>query len=281
MAIVSQTVGGLGNQLFIYAMGRAVSLKSGLPLKLDAISGYKNDRFGRKYLLDKFNVCAEIATRSESYDLPAGRLIRGMVARINSFLPYNKRWILEENHSKLEYQIPSELKQSVYLSGYWQSYKYFQEYAAQIKKELTLKNPLGEKNVAIERDISSTESVSIHVRQDNVSHKLRRDYYLKAVELIRSKVNNPQYFIFSDSSVFARGLSAVLSAKIVDVNGISECEKDLWLMSRCRHHIVANSTFSWWGAWISDGEGKQVVVPASIRQFNPNIIPPGWMVLDY
>lgn len=281
MTIVAQIAGGLGNQLFIYAMGRAISIKSGIPLKLDVVSGYKEDKFNRRFLLDNFNVCAGIATVCESYGFPGGRLAFRLSSKINSSLSHDKRWILADPQEKFESEFAALLHRSVYLMGYWQSYKYFQEFAPQIKRELTLKAPLDEKNKRVERDILDSESVSIHVRQDNLNYKLSADYYLKAVEIIGSKVKNPKYYIFSDSSGLSQKLAKDLSARLVNINSPDECCKDLWLMSCCRHHITANSTFSWWGAWLADSKGKQVVVPASIRKFNTDIIPPEWLVLDY
>ena len=281
MKIVAQLAGGLGNQLFIYAMGRATSIRNAIPLSLDARSGYKNDHFERSFLLDKFNICADLATRSESSDFPGGSILRSLSFRVNSLLPYERRWILNENSHKFESEFLAVLRKSVYLSGYWQSYRYFQDVAPQIKKDLTLKSLLDGENRDIELEIVNSESVSIHVRQDNLSHSLNLDYYFRAVEILKSKVKNPKYFVFSDSPKMSVELSAALQARLVDVNNQDECYKDLALMSRCRHHIAANSTFSWWGAWLADSKGKQVVVPESIRKFNADIIPPEWIVLDY
>jgi len=281
MAIVAQIMGGLGNQLFIYAMGRAISLKNNVPLKLDVISGYKKDHYNRKFLLGELNIASDIANKLESNDFPGGKFILRLSSSLNSFLPFNRRWILSENSQKFEAEFISAPRKSAYLIGYWQSYKYFQEFAQQVREGLTLKVPLNGGNLDVEREILNSESVSVHVRQDNLSHRLNCDYYFKAVEMLKSRVRNPRYFIFSDSPGVSAELSAGLSARLVNVNGPDECCKDLALMSHCRHHIIANSTFSWWGAWLADSEDKCVIAPQSITKFNSDIIPPEWTVLAY
>ncbi len=273
--------GGLGNQLFIYAMARALSVCSGMPLRLDVISGYKRDAFNRRFLLDNFNISGSIANKWESYDFVCGRLVRKLLCGTNSLLPITKRRFFYENRNSFIPEFSSSRHGHVYLMGYWQSYLYFERIRPQLKAELTLKSPLGKENLILEKEILSSESVSIHVRQDNLSNKLNEDYYFRAVEIIKKKVVNPRYFIFSDSPGLSEKLSKVLSARLVNINGTNDtCYKDLWLMSLCRHHIVANSTFSWWGAWLT-GENPEacIIAPETMKMFNSDILPPNWIAL--
>jgi len=282
MLIVAQICGGLGNQLFQYAASRAFALQVNAQLELDS-SAYRCgvDRFKREFLLDKFNVHTPITTGTKFYGLSGTRMVLKMASSINTLLPKQYKSILEEKGPFYAPIIVSDNTNRVYLIGYWQSCRYFESYWPQIKSDLLLISPLDKKNKEIEGMILDSESVSIHVRQSDLRHKLTASYYYRALEIIKAKVNKPKYFIFSDSFDLARQLAAEISAKHIDVNPSSEAYKDLWLMSRCRYHIAANSTFSWWGAWLADSAAKQVIVPSSIRNFNVDIIPPGWMALDY
>lgn len=281
MAIVAQIQGGLGNQLFQYAMARAFAYKNKTVLKLDSVSGYRNDLFNRKFLLNKFNVQAELANSLESYSFAGGKFVLKSLLGINSLLPRRNRWVIKEDGSFYDPCININGNTNIYLRGYWQSYRYFECYRQLLETDLTLKTPLDKVNKDMEFEILNSESVSIHVRQDNLSHKLDENYYLKALDSIKLKVKNPRYFVFSDSTGFSRDLATRIAGKLVDINSPDDCCKDLWLMSCCRHHIVANSTFSWWGAWLADTKhNKQVFVPSSITRFNVDIIPSGWTVLQ-
>lgn len=281
MAIVAQIQGGLGNQLFQYAMARAFAYKNKAILKLDTVSGYRRDSFNRKFLLGKFNVQAELADPFESYSFTGGGVVLKFLLGLNSFLPKGNRWIIKEAGSYYDPDINTRSSRNIYLRGYWQSYRYFDEFRQLLETDLTLKTPLDNANKSLESEILSSESVSIHIRQDNLSHKLNEDYYLKALDVVKLKVKNPKYFVFSDSTGFSSELAARIAARLVDINSPEDCSNDLWLMSRCRHHIVANSTFSWWGAWLADTKhNKQVIVPSSITKFNADIIPAGWTVLE-
>lgn len=281
MPLIAQVKGGLGNQLFIYAAARAISLNNGVPLFLDVFTGYRGDRFNRRFLLDEFNISASISREYSPYCFFGMKTIPLLLSKINRLLPIKKRYVIREQYPKFDPEMLQPGLSSTYLIGYWQSYLYFSQIASQIKEELVLKSPLDMKNIQMGKEILSSESVSVHIRQGNLSNKLSEDYYRLAVQIINSKVKNPRYFVFSDSPESAAKLSAILPKQqtIVGINSDQESYKDLWLMSRCRHHIIANSTFSWWGGWLSDNERKVVVAPESIQKFNADILPPDWIVI--
>ena len=138
MSIIAQVKGGLGNQMFIYATARALSLRNSVPLKLDpAFTYYKSNPFNLTFLLDHFNICATIANAQESFNYFGGKGVRWGLSIFSSVLPYNKRMILRESINAFIPELCRQQFQSIYLMGYWQSYRYFSDMLPQLKKELT------------------------------------------------------------------------------------------------------------------------------------------------
>lgn len=241
--IISKISGGLGNQMFQYAAGKALALKLKTNLKLD-ISGYAEDKFGRHYSLDIFNIQATLAT---PLDCLIGRLFR------------------------------------TYINGYWQNEKYFKNYEKQVRKDFTFRKKV--QNKFIEK-IKSSNSVGVHVRRaDYVNISRIRDavgvcgvpYYKRAINFMAGKVRNPVFFIFSeqDGLKWAREKLNVRDAFMVD----GKDYEDLFLMSLCKHNIVANSSFSWWGAWLNKNPEKIVIAPDPWFTNEPekDIIPSSWV----
>jgi hypothetical protein len=162
------------------------------------------------------------------------------------------------------------LPDGVYLKGNWQSPKYFADIAEIIRNEFTLKKRLTEKSLRLAELIDSNESVSIHVRRGDyaqTSNGLQHhgvcgeDYYCRCVDHIRQGVKHPQFFIFSDDPSWAADNFGHLEGSVFVDNDSHDACQDLWLMSHCKHNIIANSTFSWWGAWLNRHEGKIVLAP--------------------
>lgn len=251
MVIVKLT-GGLGNQMFQYAMARAVAEqnKSNLGVDISWFDRHKNNLAPRKYALDNFNI--------------SGKLIRsGIFQRISlkfSFLenfrsPQKRYYIKEKQIFHFDSEI-FKISGNVYIDGYWQNEKYFKNIEKIIRKEFTLKESLTEFASEIEKEILDTNSVSLHIRRgDYVEDKITNqfhgtcslDYYLKAVKMILETINKPIFFIFSDDIKWARNnLKLDYPTIFVSNNSIKDSE-ELFLMSRCKHHIIANSSFSWWG----------------------------------
>jgi hypothetical protein len=184
----------------------------------------------------------------------------------------------------------------VLLRGFWQSEKYFENIGPLIKNELTLREPPGDlQNTTLLKQIKDTESVAIHFRRgDYISDRQAQEfhgtcsetYYRDAIALIQSKVENPFFFIFSDEPEWvAEHFNIDVPKCIVHHNSPDEAHKDLYLMRHCRHFIVANSSFSWWGAWLGDHEHKIVIAPKQWLRKIPDdaddshIIPKTWLKL--
>ena len=268
-------MGGLGNQMFQYALGRSlealgkeVLFERGL---LDACSA-------RTYLLDDLQTSVRFADKVYGPEI------------VEQGMPFDPQVLAGD---------------ACTLTGYWQSEKYFREIAKDLRKELV---PTYTK--ARTREVAakiSTSSVALHIRRsDSLSvralpyHGLlcTTAYYNRAVEYIRSRVPEPKFFVFSDDIPWCRA-NLKLDATFVDHNAMSgtcdpagiitkgsrgrECE-DLYLMSRCQHAIIANSSFSWWGAWLGDNKQDRIVIAPRQWFVAPNmdardIVPLRWLTL--
>ena len=264
--IIAVLKGGLGNQLFQYACARALSLRNGEPVKFD-VTGYIGAMTGdtpRQYLLSKFNIHNEmIATNEEVriFKYPYGKISKGWRMVRTKLGLHNVGYV------------PRILKKKgdLYLDGFWQTERYFTDCADIIRKELTLKDPMSAEAIAYASLISSTpESVSLHVRRGDVARDSQTnpyygictpEYYTHALEYIGTHLKNPHIFIFSDDPAWViENISIPFPFTVVSGKSIPDYE-ELSLMSMCTHHIIANSTFSWWGAWLNTNPKKIVIAP--------------------
>jgi len=289
--VIVQLNGGLGNQMFQYANGRAIAFRNQVALGLD--TSILQRSYSRPYKLCYFNVSAELVSPEqvrrviEAGTTKASRL-KNSVAQ--SLKPYYRRKIFRE---RLQGYDPNILKAipPVYLAGYWQSEEYFKDIEGIIREELRHKQPPDAFNLASLGEIQATNSVSVHVRRGdyvtnpktNQVHGLcTLDYYDRAVQIMAEKVEHPHFYIFSDDSEWSQtNLKLNFPTRFVSHNGIEMDYEDLRLMSHCKHHILANSSFSWWGAWLSGFSQKIVIAP--IHWFNdPSLdsrhaLPRGWI----
>ncbi len=187
-----------------------------------------------------------------------------------------------------------KLKRDVHLHGYWQSEKYFRDIRETILEDFTFTPPLNSRNQKILEKIKKTNSVSVHVRRgdyvmDPKTHEFHGvcgpDYYQKAVKVVSKKVENPTFYFFSDDIRWVeKNLKTKVENTYVDWNTGEKSFVDMQLMSSCKHHILANSSFSWWGAWLNRNKDKMVVAPKQWFQ-DPSmdtrdLIPEGWLTVD-
>lgn len=266
--IIVRLVGGLGNQLFEYAAGRAVSLRTGAPLRLD-ISAYAKDS-AREFRLDRFGIQATIASDVEIRAF-LGPGLRSPRTRawllLQRLLPYSRRTIVLERGHPFNRGL-LEVSDRVYLVGYWQSERYFAQAAEVLRRELVVTASMDPANEEMARRIEACQSVSLHIRRgDYVTNPLyggicTPDYYRQAAARIASVVDSPRLFVFSDDMGWVRSnLLLDLPMTFVTQNDASHDYEDLRLMSMCKHHIMANSSFSWWGAWLRDSPEEIVIAP--------------------
>ncbi len=275
--IILALKGGLGNQMFQYALGRRMAHIRRTELKLD-LSYYDFQAHGitedtpRKYRLSTLNIKESIATDEEialffPTDKVSLKLLNGLRNRL---LPYYLGSIVKEKASSFD---PAILKtrKHVYLNGYWQTEKYFLDLASLIRSEFTVKSPLNEINLSIANQMRPTNSVSIHVRRgdyiiNQATHDFHGvcslDYYKRAVAEISAEITDPLFFVFSDDPEWTQdNIQLHHPTVFVTHNGVEEEYEDLRLMSLCKHHIIANSSFSWWGAWLGTNRDKIVIAP--------------------
>ncbi|MBS1665945.1 MAG: alpha-1,2-fucosyltransferase [Bacteroidetes bacterium] len=281
---------GLGNQLFQYALGRRLSLDLGtdFSLCLDFFQEFKDEENPRLYQLNHFNIIENIASEEETRPyLKPNFLERRMNNLLHPFLPYYKRKLVLEQQLDFDGHI-LKVKDGSLLAGYWQDERYFEPIKDIIKKEFSFKTPPSVENARLLEQIDSTASVSIHVRRGdyltdaftvNQVGGCSMEYYQQAVQYINARVEDPTYFIFSDDPDWVRAHFKV-EGKTVPIgnNPQSMAYEDLRLMSHCQHHILANSSFSWWGAWLGINENKIVLAPKVWRKHGPDMFTPkGWL----
>lgn len=288
--IIVRLMGGLGNQLFQYALGRKLSCESGAELKLDTSHFTPG---ARKYRLDRFNVVENIATPLEIGRL-SGRARKGIVGKlelaIKVRLGMQKPSLVKENGCGFDARALRRINE-VYLDGYWQCERYFEDIKEVLMNEFALKTQPDTPNRLIMEQMEQTESVSIHIRRgDYVSNPTffkvhgvcSTHYYESAVRLITEKIKNPHFFMFSDDLAWCRqNLNLGFPVTYVDCNGEERDYEDLRLMSHCKNHIVANSSFSWWGAWLGINPQRMVIAPkrwfADEAKDDRDIVPRDWM----
>jgi hypothetical protein len=260
--IVSRIFGGVGNQLFIYASSRALSFRTNTSLSLERNTGFLKDNYRRAYRLNQFNIIARQCSWIDSLYF----LTRNRMSLLRSLLFSNARNIKESDPSQLHSDILTEkITRPTYMEGYWQSPLYFQGFEEEIRKELSFKGPFSEKNNEIAQIISSKNSIAIHVRRVQYNEKLDVDYYIKGINLLIEKIESPSFYIFSDDISWCKE-EMKIDAPCYYIDHNDDEIADLYLMTRCKHFIIANSSFSWWGAWLSQYEHKVVVAP-----LNPGI----------
>lgn len=272
--VIVRIKGGLGNQLFGYAAGRRLALTNNAELVIDNVTGFVRDTvFHREYALDSFNLSARTATPGERME-PFERYRRGFVKFINRQIKFEHRNYLEQESPGFDPRLLGFcVKGNVYIDGYWQSEKYFTDAANTIRQDLQLSRQRDSANLQLAARMQSCHSVALHVRwfgeagsnRDNTSNNIGAEYYLEAIKKIHERVQDPHFFLFSDDLDAAEKMLKIPDQQITCVALNHDAESaclDLWLMTCCNHFIIANSTFSWWGAWLGESESTIVVAPA-------------------
>lgn len=292
--IITRLSGGMGNQMFQYALGRVLSLKHGVPLLLD--TELLHDRTPRaawlhfvfrEYDLHIFNIEATVARRK---DIPRrhrlylrGRPRLALDARLKRFWPYpglERAFAFDPN--------VLELGPDAYLDGFWQSPKYFEGYEETIRKDFTLKNGLSERGALLQREIASVNAVCVNVRRAdfvvNPFHGLMgTEYFDEAVAHLKRTTNAEKIYVFSDDVAWCeQNLRFPLPTVFVGHEFKGEKFGEyLALMSACRHFVIPNSSFGFWAAWLSPHQEKTVIAPK--QWFNDttidtrDLIPSSWV----
>ncbi len=294
--LVVRIYGGLGNQMFQYAAARALAWRHRLELLLETSLAVKHRT--RPYRLEVFRLSSQsrppAATR---WTLRAACSRRPLVRRLGK--PLLRAAGLELVREARPYCLDPcpEARASALragrilcLDGYWQCPRYFAGAEERIRREFSFRDPPDDANRTLLLQIASADAVSVHIRRgDYLNLKeqpvLSPAYYQRAAALIAARLPRPRFFVFSDDFAWVRAkLRLPGTATFVEHNGEARAAEDLRLMSACRHHVIANSSFSWWGAWLNPAADKIVVAPKywgrSPDSHFPQLFPPGWIPLE-
>lgn len=272
--------GGIGNQLFQYSIGRSLSTLTGMQLVFE--TSYFDTSGAWTFGLDAFNV--------QPYRTVSANPQRWKYLFGTAGLPIGGVLYVKERAGRFDSSIRT-IKKSVFLDGYWQSEDYFADIKAELAKELTLRNGLAPETAVFLNDIYGSESVSLHVRRgDYVSNPaansvhgvLNAEYYQTALKHFENKFGSTlKVFVFSDDIEWCRRYlnlpPQTVFVKHIAIDALNEQQ----LMASCRHQIIANSTFSWWAAWLNANPGKTVIAPkkwfAAAGTKSEKIVPPSWL----
>lgn len=283
--------GGLGNQMFIYAMVRAMAIRNHTSMAFNLHNGFDNDfQFQRKLELQNLNVKIGGNAPLAVFDYKGARYIQYLSKKIgkNILLPY-----YDIIHEKTPMHFQSELVEkhiiNAYLEGYWQSEKYFQDIKDQIRDDFKIIRPMPEYVIAELNEARQDNQplVFIGVRRYQECTQLRphmvleADYYNKAIEYIEDKIPNVKFIVFSQQPEWAQQNLKAKNRIIFTrrKTGSFATIEDLYLMTHCDHAIISNSSFYWWGAWLQNASNNHLVI-APNNFINKDSVCEDWIVIS-
>ena len=297
---------GIGNCMFQYAAARACAISNGGQVRIDISDMLDRQMpFKESYSIEErigflnsslgvFKLKLTLASEELAYALRGwgtpnlfGKSVR-KVRKIAGLLP--KSYYAESNSFAFDPSVMA-MRHDVYLDGLFINPKYFHSIEKDLREDFSFNVPLAGENEELAHEIESCNSVSIHVRMGDYTSTsvgdnypgYGRGYYERAMKLVEAKIDGPRYYIFSDNPEWVRSrLSLLDNCTIVSHNAIEKGYEDLRLMSLCKHNIITNSTFSWWGAWLNKNSAKIVVTPRKWFSGldNSDLLLDGWCVLD-
>ncbi len=290
--IVVKLMGGLGNQLFQYAAGKMLAVKHNTGLKVDTSflnSPHENAHTKRELELHYFQTEFSEATAAEIQLFTKQTLLKKIA---NTYFPFHSSNFYYAKEKGFEFNKDFDLfPQNTYLDGFWQSERYFKAIRPALLKEVVLKAEMPVKVSVVSEQILNSDSVSIHIRRgDYVTNKnasafhgnLELDYYYQALSYLTEKITQPLIFVFSDDIEWVKmNFKTPHSCVFIDFKIQESGAWDLYLMSLCKHNVIANSSFSWWGAWLNQNPDKTVIAPkhwfANKTLNTQDLIPDTWI----
>lgn len=290
--IIVKLMGGLGNQMFQYAIGRSLAVKTNQELKFDlSFLSDKSPKINftfRELELDKFNINLEFSSIEENrFFINKLSILNKILFKLN--LKSSNLYIVENPHKQLNI---SNINGDVYLDGFWQSEYYFCDIRNYLLNDFSLSILSNEVSLLTD-EIIRNSSVSIHIRRGDYSSNshinsyhgtCNIEYYLKAISYFSNKLANPIFYFFSDDINWVKdNFESKQNFRFISLKDSKSPHYDMYLMSKCLHNVIANSSFSWWGAWLNQNPNKTVIAP--INWFvNPSnnpidLIPQNWIRL--
>ncbi|MBC7914366.1 MAG: alpha-1,2-fucosyltransferase [Pyrinomonadaceae bacterium] len=277
---IIQYLGGLGNQMFQHAF--YLAMRKQFNTKAD-IRQFGNYKLHNGYELDKvFGIVLDQASNFQTnlYYNPEGKFIFRKLRRV---LGLKNSVYREKDEFRYDDRVFDNTSQ--YYIGYWQNEQYFKSIKTQLLKEFTFKSDLKGKNLEHKNSISNSNSIAIHVRRgDYINHPFLGNicdlgYYQQSIQTISERVENPHFYVFSNDIVWCRENIKADTITYVDENIKQNSFIDMQLMSLCKHQIIANSSFSWWAAWLNPNTGKIVIAPRKWINLESDIdiLPQDWI----
>lgn len=287
--------GGLGNVMFYYALANVYRQKGVKSFVFVSKTNLEHYNYDMKTVFPHISIWGNLNCIQKCYYsiLQSVRNLRYKKYKMPHkylFAPFSGLYY-DQDPVKFIPSIFENLEENQYLIGHFQSYKFFEDYRDSILEEMQFSTDiLSEKTKKIANDMQRCNSISIHVRRGdylngyyyNTLGKICDiDYYKRAIAVINDKVNDPHFYIFSDDPGYVEENLKIENATYVDFNRGSDSWQDMYLMSQCKHNIIANSTFSWWGAYLNRNSSKIVIAPtrwfANIAE--DEIVLPEWIRL--
>ncbi len=295
--IIVRLMGGLGNQMFQYAAGKALAERLGVSLQLDrTFLDQRSENPGytlRNFELDVFQISASTAEKSVVARMRKP-LENSMHRKLSNMFPsLIRNHVFSETQKKLikEFEL---LTDPVYMEGYWQTEKYFLSIADQLRSKVFIPvAAISSMNAELVKSIGSTSSVSMHVRRGDYVTNVQTnkyhgtcsvDYYQHSAKMIVEKTGADHFYVFSDEPEWVKAnIVLPYATTYISHNIARESYWDIVLMQHCKHHIIANSSFSWWGAWLNESRSKIVIAPKTwfndvyMNNQTENLIPTKWI----
>lgn len=285
---IIRVIGGLGNQMFQYAFYLSL-LKKDKDCAIDILQ-MENYKLHNGYELQSiFQIQPNVASLKDVKKLSLNRKNNFISKVLRKTLRKKRSEYLEKENFTFDKGVYG-LEGDVYLQGYWQNEKYFENIRKEVLETFSFNKPLDNKNETILRRILNSNSVSIHVRRgDYLKHEellniCTLDYYLNAINYFKNKEEIPIFYIFSNDIEWCKEnfKTMNINCEYIDWNRGNDSYKDMQLMSNCKHNIIANSSFSWWGAWLNQNLYKIVITPSkwTNKTDRVDIIPENWIKMN-
>ena len=260
--VTVKIIGGLGNQMFQYAYAKALQQR-GYEVKIDisAFGSYDLHQYG----LDKYNIDLEASTKKENDKFYKNNIFSKILRKLG--LDFSKK--IKEKSLLFDSDLLN-IEDDSYIEGYFQSEKYFKNIREVIIKQFTINQKVSNYAIEIENKIKNSQnSCSLHIRRGdylnstniNIHGICDIEYYKNAMKYLEEKVGNLNYFIFSDDIEWVKDNLVIENAIYIESKEKRIPHEDIYLMSLCQHNIIANSSFSWWGAWLNQNENKIIIAP--------------------
>jgi len=280
---IVKLLGGLGNQMFQYAFYRSLQNK-GISVYAD-LSDFDEYPLHNGYELERiFNLKVKKPSKF-LLNLFRPNQTKWIFRKLKRILNLKNTYRVEENEFMFDASFFNNANK--YYFGYWQNEEYFHDIAEKIKHDFKFPKIAATENQTVLQQIVDTESVAIHVRRgDYLKDPLfggicTLDYYEQAILSLNSKIKDAQFFVFSDDMAWCRQNLNLKKATYIDWNKGNNSYIDMQLMSNCKHNIIANSSFSWWGAWLNNNNNKVIIAPkkwiANLTPNDCNICPKTWI----